>query len=156
MLLAGLREGALVAGGDPNALDVVSKLFVAVDEDLDELGPRLRHLIAGYATVPACNALLSRQGFQVEAGAMMDAWADGPRADAAAAVSDELLRALIVVGTAEECRAQLAAYVAAGVRTLLTAPISAASGTARRAQIEHTIEAVAPGGVDTEADVGLY
>lgn len=141
-LLGDFYAGARESGRDPAALNVVSKLFVAVDEPLEELRPMLQRFITGYGTVPAYNALLSRQGFTAEAAAMASAWADGRRADAAAAVSDELLRALIVCGTADECAAQLAAYVRAGVRTLLIAPITAASGDERAARLRHTIDAV--------------
>ncbi|WP_354699693.1 Putative coenzyme F420-dependent oxidoreductase [Paraconexibacter sp. AEG42_29] len=142
-LLEDFYAGAAEAGRDPSTLDVVSKLFVAVDEDLDDLRPMLQRFLTGYGTVPAYNALLRRQGFAAEASAMADAWADGRRADAMAAVTDELLRALIVCGSAAECAEQLGGFVEAGVRTLLVAPITAATGDERRARLEHTIEAVA-------------
>jgi probable F420-dependent oxidoreductase len=139
-LLADAAAGARNAGRDPAQLDVVAKLFVAVDEDSAELKAMLRRLLVGYATVPAYNALLRRQGFVVEAEAMADAWARGERREALAAVSDELLHKLYVFGSAPECAARLEAYAAAGVRTPLIAPTTAATDVdERRRKITRTI-----------------
>jgi probable F420-dependent oxidoreductase len=145
-ILDDLRAGARDAGRDPAQLDVVAKLFVAVDEDLEELGPMLRRFITGYATVPAYNALLRRQGFQDEADAMITAWDAGDRKRALGAVTDELLRSLIVFGSADECAARVRAFADAGVRTPLLAPITAAGDPdERRRRLVRTVEALAPG-----------
>jgi alkanesulfonate monooxygenase SsuD/methylene tetrahydromethanopterin reductase-like flavin-dependent oxidoreductase (luciferase family) len=143
-LLADMHKGAHAAGRDATALDVVAKLFVAVDEDSAELKAMLRRLLVGYATVPAYNALLRRQGFVVEAEAMADAWARGDRREALAAVSDDLLHTLYVFGSASECAARLEAYAAAGVRTPLIAPTTAAADLdTRRRNVTGTIELAA-------------
>lgn len=143
-LLGDLAAGARAAGRDPAALDVVDKLFVAVDEDDDRLAGMLRRLLVGYATVPAYNALIGRQGFSAEAAAMAEAWAQGDRREALAAVSDELLHALFIFGSAAECTARLERYASAGVRTPLIAPMTAVSDPGeRRRRVERTIEHVA-------------
>jgi alkanesulfonate monooxygenase SsuD/methylene tetrahydromethanopterin reductase-like flavin-dependent oxidoreductase (luciferase family) len=59
---------------------------------------------------------------------------------AAAAVSDAMLDDLFVYGDAARCRAQLEAYYAAGVRTLLILPLSARAHPRRREAILGTIE----------------
>lgn len=148
-ILDDFRAGAAQAGRDAAQLDVVAKLFVAADEGLDELRPMLRRFITGYATVPAYNALLRRQGFAEEAEAMLTAWDAGDRKRALDAVTDELLRALIVFGSAEECAARVRAYAEAGVRTPLIAPITGVDDPEeRRRRVVNTIVAVGPNGRD--------
>lgn len=157
-LLGDFRAGASDVGRDPAELEVVAKVFVAVDEGLEDLGPQLRRFVTGYGIVPAYNALLARQGFRSEAEAMAGAWAQGRRSEAAAAVSDDLLRALFVFGDADHCRARLGDYLAAGVTTLIVAPITAAADPRRRRErLQRTVEVVAGLGrsVDT-ADPSTY
>lgn len=143
-LLADMQAGARTAGRAASDLDVVAKLFVAVEEDSEALQAMLRRLLVGYATVPAYNALLRRQGFAAEAEAIAGAWSRGERSEALAAVSDELLEALYVFGSAADCAERLRAYSRAGVRTPLIAPITAASDPAQvRRRVERTIALVA-------------
>lgn len=143
-LLTEFYAGAEEAGRDHAELEVVSKVFVAVDEDLDALRPQLQRFVTGYAIVPAYQRLLRRQGFEAEMDALAAAWGEGRRADAAAAISDELLSALIVFGSPEQCAARLRAHGENGVDTLIIAPITAATEPAeRRERIEHTVHQVA-------------
>jgi alkanesulfonate monooxygenase SsuD/methylene tetrahydromethanopterin reductase-like flavin-dependent oxidoreductase (luciferase family) len=150
-LLADLHAGARAGGRDPGALEVVSKLFVAIDEDEGALRAALRRLLTGYGTVPAYNALLARQGYEREAAAMASAWADGRRGDALAAVTDELLERLFVFGSAADCARRLEQYAAAGVTTVLVAPMTVAAEAhprwrgagERRERILHTVELLA-------------
>lgn len=142
VLLEQFRAGAREAGRP--AGEVITKVFVAVDEDLDTLRPQLRRFITGYAVVPAYNDLLSRQGFAAEARALATAWAEGRRRDALEAVTDDLLRTLIVFGSAAACEAQLRAHLDNGVDSLIIAPITAAADpNERRARIRNTVEQVA-------------
>ena len=75
---------------------------------------------------------------------MADAWARGDRREALAAVSDELLHTLYVFGSASKFAARLEAYAAAGVRTPLIAPTTAAADLdTRRRNVTGTIELAA-------------
>ncbi len=63
--------------------------------------------------------LVARFGFGEAADRIQEAYLDGRRADAAAAVPDEMIDAVALVGPVERVRDRLAAYAAAGVTTLL-------------------------------------
>jgi probable F420-dependent oxidoreductase len=145
-LVAGLHEGARGAGRDPGDLGVWCRVLVAVDEDGPELEAMLRRFVAGYGTVPAYNAHLTRQGYAVEAAAMADAWAGGRRAESTAAVSDRLLRGVVAFGSAGECVRALRAYRDAGVTTLVIDPVSAAPDPAERMRrVRRTVTTVLEG-----------
>ena len=138
VLLNDFRAGAREAGRIPG--EVITKVFVAVDEDLDTLRPQLQRFVTGYAIVPAYNDLLRRQGFAAEAEALAAAWARGRRKDALEAIRDDLLRALIVFGSAAACEAQLRAHLDNGVDSLIIAPITAAAEPdERRTRIRNTV-----------------
>jgi probable F420-dependent oxidoreductase len=143
-LLADLRAAAVDAGRDPAQLEVVTKLFVAVDEEGPEIETTLRRLLVGYGTVPAYNELLRRQGFAAEATAIADAWAAGDRLAALAAVTTELLHKLFIFGPAEACASQLEAFAAAGVTTPLISPISGHTDATRlKRSVVATVELAA-------------
>ena len=82
----------------------------------------------------------SRAGFASEAQAVRDAWSAGERERAAAAVSDQMLDSVAVLGTPEQCRSQLAQFRQAGADLpIATFPHGAGTESVRR-----TIEALAP------------
>lgn len=145
-LLASFRQGAAGAGRDPGELDVWCRVLVAADEDGPELEQMLRRFLVGYGTVPAYNAHLANQGYEREAAAMAQAWAERRRADAVAAVSDGLLRGLVAYGSAERCVERLRAYRDAGVKTLVVDPVSAAPDPAERhRRVRRTVHIVQEG-----------
>ena len=75
------------------------------------------------------NDLIRRYGYEREARLIQDLYLSGRRAEAAAAVPGELLRDTALVGPLEYVESRLAAYAAAGVTTLLAAPLAAAPET---------------------------
>jgi hypothetical protein len=75
------------------------------------------------------NDLIRRYGYEREARLIQDLYLGGRRAEAAAAVPAELLRDTALVGPLEYVESRLAAYAAAGVTTLLAAPLAAAPET---------------------------
>ena len=79
-------------------------------------------------------------GFAVEAQAVRDAWNSGERERAAAAVSDQMLESMAVLGTPEQCRGQLAQFRRAGSDI----PIATFPHGTGMAAIHRTIEALAP------------
>jgi hypothetical protein len=58
---------------------------------------------------------LSRLGFKQNADLVKGLYADKKRKEAAAAVSDEMLDALVIAGDADFCRRRLGEWRAAGV-----------------------------------------
>ena len=139
-----VAEGARAAGRNPDDLDCVARVPVAMDEDPETLSYILRRTVTGYAMVDVYNRSLAQQGFAEEAGAIVAAWTAGERERAAASVSDEMISQLNVIGDADACRAGLERFRAAGVKTPVTFPISVeADPRERRERVERTIRALA-------------
>ena len=70
---------------------------------------------------------------------MAEAFARRDRAATGAAMSDELIDRVFILGSAERCREQVAEFVAAGVTTPVLSPLAA-----DRRGIEAVFEAFAP------------
>ena len=91
--------------------------------------PSARNLVraafAGYVAQPVYNAYFKWCGFEAEATAVASAFARGDRAASAAALTDDLIDRVAILGSAETCREQIAGFVAAGVTTPVIAPLAA-------------------------------
>jgi len=71
------------------------------------------------------NQLACRYGFEAEATEIQDLYLSGRKQDAAAAVPQELVDGVTLIGDDESVRHQLEEFYAAGVRTLLLDPLAA-------------------------------
>lgn len=130
-------------GPEGKAKEVAARIFVCPTTDRGFVGVLARRLITSYLTVPVYRAFHEWLGRSETLGPMWDAWEAGDRAAANAAIPDEVVDALIVHGTPEECRAHLRAYVEAGVTTPFAALLpTPESGTP--AGLMAAIRAVAP------------
>jgi alkanesulfonate monooxygenase SsuD/methylene tetrahydromethanopterin reductase-like flavin-dependent oxidoreductase (luciferase family) len=145
-MIAHVREGQRAAGKDTNApLDVVCRIFVAIDEDTDALRGELRRHLTAYMTVPQYNNFFREIGFEREATAAAEAWNAGDRKAALAAVPDRMLEEIYVFGSLDHCRARLAEYAKAGVTATALEPTSfVPDPKERRARILRAIERLAP------------
>ncbi|TCB97326.1 LLM class F420-dependent oxidoreductase [Micromonospora zingiberis] len=95
--------------------EVVARIFVCPTEDARHARTLGRRMITSYLTVPAYAKFHRWLGRQEALSAMWQAWAAGDRRAALAAVPDEVVDALIVHGSPEQCRAQVHRYTEAGV-----------------------------------------
>ncbi|HEY2138051.1 MAG TPA: LLM class flavin-dependent oxidoreductase [Xanthobacteraceae bacterium] len=138
-----LAEGAKRAGRDPKEILVASLLPTAVGatrkESLDALRPGLA-FYAGF--FPRYNRMMAEHGFRDEAAAIAAAWSRGDREAAERAVSDALIDATSVAGTAEQCRERIAAYRRSGIDLPILSPF--ARGPGAKAKFEAVIRACAP------------
>lgn len=140
-----VAEGARAAGRDPDDLDCVIRVTVAMDEDPEVLSFMGRRLMTTYAMVDVYNRSLSEQGFADEAGSIVEAWRAGERDKAAASVSDAMLEELNIFGDADTCRKLLQRFRDAGVKTPVLAPVSVAGDPEdRAAKVAAAVEALAP------------
>jgi probable F420-dependent oxidoreductase len=105
----------LEAIGNDNA-QVVARVFVCPTEDVSYARALGRRMIAAYLTVPAYAEFHRWLGRGSALESLWRLWSAGDRAGAAASVPDEVVDALILHGSPESCRAQVAAYAAAGVQ----------------------------------------
>ncbi|MGH2695326.1 MAG: LLM class flavin-dependent oxidoreductase [Actinomycetota bacterium] len=143
--LGWVAEGARAAGRDVAELDCVIRLPVAVEEDEEMMRFMARRLVTTYAAVDVYNRSLSAQGFEAEANAVKEAWRTGDRDQANAAVTDDMMEQLLVMGDAASCRARLEEFRNAGVKTPVLLPVSVAGDPVERAErIRAAVRALAP------------
>lgn len=139
-----VRAAAKGAGRDPDSIDVVIRIPVAVGEDEQFLRFMLRRLTAAYAMVDVYNASVTRQGFGAEAALLSERWKSGDRDGAAQAVTDEMLEQFYVFGDAETCRKKITLFRDAGVKVPVVLPTSVAGDPAERLErIKTTLTSVA-------------
>lgn len=144
-VLDALRQGAEAAGRDPEQLDVVCRHMVCTDGLDDETRFAARFLLAVYVTSPPYEAFLRWIGMGDLIDPVLAAWRAGDRAAALAAMGDDLITSLLVIGDADACRSRIAEYVSAGVRVPVVAPFSGRQDIGdRRAAIRRMVRELAP------------
>ena len=131
-ILEAYRAGAKAAGRDGSADEVVCRFQVAVTDDRAKARSLVRMAFGGYLAAPVYNNFLAWCGFEDEAAAIASAFARRDREAVATAIHDELIDRIAIIGTADECREQLAGFVAAGVTTPVLAPIATSPDEALR------------------------
>ncbi|HTY19837.1 MAG TPA: LLM class flavin-dependent oxidoreductase [Myxococcota bacterium] len=138
-ILAAYRAGAASAGRDASRDEVVCRFQVAVTSDVAQARNLVRLAFGGYAAAPVYNRFFAWCGFEREAREVKEAFASRDRARVAAAMNDDMIDRIAILGPAEACREQIAAFVAAGVTTSVISPLA----VDRRA-VEAVFEAFAP------------
>jgi probable F420-dependent oxidoreductase len=101
--------------------ELAARIFVCPTEDADAARALGRMLIGTYLTVPAYAAFHDWLGRGEVLRPMHEAWAAGDRKAASKAIPDEVVDALVVHGSVDECRARVAEYQTAGVDTPIIA-----------------------------------
>jgi probable F420-dependent oxidoreductase len=138
-MLAAWRAGAAAAGRDVAGQEVVCRFQVCVTDDVPKARQLVRGAFGGYVATPVYNKFFAWCGYEDVARGVTDAFARGDRAGVASAMTDEFVDGISILGSAESCREQVAAFVAAGVTTPVIAPLAADP-----AGIERIYEAFAP------------
>jgi probable F420-dependent oxidoreductase len=127
-LAASHAEGAItnwLAPGDVPAVravagpacELIARIFVCPTADASVARAIGRRMIAAYLTVPAYSAFHEWLGRGEALRPMRDAWADGDRKGAVAAIPDHVVDDLVVHGSPEACRERVAEYHAHGLNT---------------------------------------
>ncbi len=123
-----LHEGAKKAGRDPSEVDVAGYVRVAVSDEGDGNGDgaraSLREQIARYASNPFYCNFFRGMGFGEEMAAAEEAMQRGDMAATAGAISREMQDQVAVVGTAEECRAEIEKRRSLGLALPVVAPFT--------------------------------
>lgn len=97
--------------------EIVARIFVVPSTDTDTVRSQARFAIAAYLNVPVYAAFHEWLGRGEMLAEMWRRWRDGDRAGALAAIPDELVDALVVHGSIDQCRAHIRRYVDNGVTT---------------------------------------
>ena len=131
-LAAGLAKRAPELG----ALDVFASPALAITERadaaaaaVDAVKPNLALYIGGMGARGKnfYNELISSYGYAEEAERIQDLYLDGRKQEAVAAVPDELVRAVSLIGSASEVAERAAAFATSGVTTLTVTPLARSS-----------------------------
>ena len=129
-----LRAGAAKRDPDLGPLDVVVSASLAIGDDVDDrlawAKPQLALYIGGMGARGKnfYHNLATRYGYGEVADQIQDLYLAGKKAEAIAAVPDDLVRNVSLVGPRGFVKERLAAYAESGVTTLLVHPL--ATGTA--------------------------
>jgi probable F420-dependent oxidoreductase len=150
ILIAGLRQGMLrLAGrvGDGAILnwlsaedvktvapyvheggegkEIVARLFVIPTPDRDKARAIARRGIAAYLNVPVYAAFHEWLGRSEQLEGMWSLWKSGDRKGALEAIPDEIVDALVIHGSPDECREHVERYREGGVTTPVLAILHA-------------------------------
>ncbi|MDM4719374.1 LLM class F420-dependent oxidoreductase [Micromonospora sp. WMMA1363] len=112
-------------------LDILASVpFAVTDQPAEQLAHHRAQLALYIGGMGArgknfSNDLARRYGYEDAARLIQDCYLSGRRAEAAAAVPDDLVRDTALVGPVDFVRQRLAAFAAAGVSTLLVSPMAA-------------------------------
>ena len=139
-MLEHVRRGAARAGRDAAGLEVVARFQTIVTDDPAGARQAVRHMMGPYFATSVYNRFVAWCGFPEEAAAIARAWTAKDRAGNLAAVTDEMIDRIAVIGTPEQCRARLRQFVDAGVTTPMVHPF-----LFDEAAIRTVFESLAPG-----------
>lgn len=138
-MLEHIEAGAKRSGRTLADLDICCRFNAAVVDDKAQGIQELRDFVARYFTAPVYNKFFQWAGFEKESLAFAEAFKRGDRAGTAAALTDELVDAIGLVGNEADCHAHVRQFIAAGVNTPILVPQSA-----DEAGLQRTFEAFTP------------
>jgi probable F420-dependent oxidoreductase len=105
--------------------EIVARILVAAAADAEEARGLGRRVLGSYLSVAVYRAFHEWLGRGERLAPMWQAWADGDRRAALAAIPDDVVDDLIVHGPPERCRERVRQYVEAGVTTPVLALLPA-------------------------------
>jgi alkanesulfonate monooxygenase SsuD/methylene tetrahydromethanopterin reductase-like flavin-dependent oxidoreductase (luciferase family) len=119
-----LAAGATRAGKDPAQIEMVCRQQVLVTDDKASARDLFRSFLAGYFATPVYNQYAAWYGFEEEAAMIAKGFQTGDRDLTRKGMTDRFIDAVAILGSLEECRERIAAYVAAGVDTTAISVLS--------------------------------
>ncbi|MCG8588999.1 MAG: LLM class F420-dependent oxidoreductase [Proteobacteria bacterium] len=138
-ILGAYREGAGRVGRDAADDEVVARFQVCVTDDVASARNLVRLSFGGYVAAPVYNKFFRWVGYEDVARNVAEAFDRRDRAATGAAMTDSFIDSIAILGSAEACREQLAAFVEAGITTPVVSPLATSADEARR-----MCEALAP------------
>jgi probable F420-dependent oxidoreductase len=134
-----VRIGAERGGKDWRGIEIVNRAMVLVTDDKSAGRDLFRAAFSPYYATPVYNAFLAWAGYEEAAAAIRKGWAERDREKTAAALGDELVDEIAVIGPADEVRQRLREDAAGGIHTHIIAPLAPDPDSVMR-----TLEAVTP------------
>jgi F420-dependent oxidoreductase-like protein len=124
-----LAAGSAARPAERGPLEIATGGLVAIGDDVTRVRELSRPMVALYVGGMGArgrnfyNALARRYGYEKEAELVQDLYLDGKKEDAAAAVPDDFLEKINLVGPAGYVRERLAAFRESGVTMLNITPV---------------------------------
>src|SRR3990172_6076345 len=118
-VVAVAKDAARAAGKDPDALDVVCRIFVIPTPDANVARMMGRLIVSAYLTTPFYYAFHEWLGRGPALRPMMEAWTAGDRRGALPLVPEQVIEDVLVYGDRQQCLDKIEAYCKNGV----TAPV---------------------------------
>jgi probable F420-dependent oxidoreductase len=109
--------GAERGGKDPADVEVVCRHMVVVTGDRAAARDAFRAGFVGYYATPVYNKFLEWAGYEDAAAGIREGWAAKDRERTAAALPDELVDEIAVIGSPDECRELMRWYADSGIHT---------------------------------------
>jgi len=116
-ILEYVHEGARRAGKQEDDVEVVCRFQVAVTDQVDEHLNYLRYFLAPYFSQEVYNRFLAWCGFEEMAASIAAGWVNKDREATMAALSDELIHDIAVIGDKEYCQERIRQYARMGIHT---------------------------------------
>jgi probable F420-dependent oxidoreductase len=138
-MVAHIRAGAERAGRDPAKLEIVARFQTCVTDDKPSARAVVRQFFGPYFATSVYNRFVDWCGYPEQAREILNAWQAKDRSRNAAAVTDRMIDEIAIIGSADECRDRVAAFVGAGVTTPMISPF-----LPDEAVMWRTFEALAP------------
>jgi probable F420-dependent oxidoreductase len=111
------EEGVRIAKKAAPSCETMARLICFVGDEPSEVRDFARWLLTPYLTVPGYNRFVAAQGFEDEVAAVATKWGAGDRQGAVAAITDDLVDALVIAGPAGACKERIASFRDAGLDT---------------------------------------
>jgi F420-dependent oxidoreductase-like protein len=125
-----LEEGAARAGRSLDGFDMAPTVNVLVTDDVAAARDAMRPILALYVGGMGSreknfyNQLMRRYGYEEAAQTVQDLYLEGKKDEAGAALPEDLIDRVTLVGPADAVRERLNVYRASGVGTLMVSPMA--------------------------------
>jgi probable F420-dependent oxidoreductase len=135
--LAGLPKVTAQLEGAPQDFELLCRFFCLFGER-EEVEPLARFMFSSYITVPVYTEFYRWLGYGEQIEPMLEAWNAGDRQAAAAAAPWEAIEDMFILGSPEQMKERLTAFVEGGITLPIVTPIVPPD------RIGEAIEALAP------------
>ena len=120
--LDGLPQVVAQLDGAPDHFELLCRFF-CLPGTREEVEPVARFMFSSYITVPVYTEFYKWLGWGERIAPMLEAWGAGDRQKAAAEAPWEAIEQMFILGTPEEMKERLEAFVAGGVTTPILTPV---------------------------------
>ena len=118
-----VAAGAKRGGKRVEDVEIVNRSFVMVTDDVEAGRSAFRNYYTPYYANPVYNDFLKWAGYKDEAEGVLAGWAARDRALSTGSITDEIIDAVAIIGSAEEVHARVREQTAAGIDTTIVSTI---------------------------------